>query len=103
MVVVEDADLGFELGHFLGAKLGVEDLVCVFELGAGLEDAHSGTTFDLCGGAPKRLSAAARFQLDPKLPPGDYFLQVVVTDKLAKENSRTASGWMDFEILGATP
>ena len=36
--------------------------------------------------------------------PGEYVLQVVVTDKLAKEKHRTASQWIDFEVIpGAAP
>jgi hypothetical protein len=31
-------------------------------------------------------------------PPGDYMLQVIVTDKLAKEKYRIAVQSMDFEI-----
>jgi VWFA-related protein len=47
---------------------------------------------------PKSLIAAGRMQLGGKMPPGDYVLQVIVTDKLATEKKRTASQWMDFMI-----
>jgi VWFA-related protein len=33
------------------------------------------------------------------LEPGEYILQVIVTDKLAKEKNRTATQWVDFEIV----
>jgi hypothetical protein len=46
---------------------------------------------------PRRLFAVGRLQLD-KAPAGDYLLQVVVTDKLAKEKYRIAAQSMDFEI-----
>ena len=32
-------------------------------------------------------------------PPGDYVLQVIVTDQLAPQKSRVASQWMDFEVV----
>jgi hypothetical protein len=31
--------------------------------------------------------------------PGEYVLQIVVTDLLAKEKSRVVTQWMDFEIV----
>jgi hypothetical protein len=42
-------------------------------------------------------------QLGAKISPGDYVLQVVVTDKLAKEKYRVATQAMDFEIQAAVP
>jgi hypothetical protein len=30
--------------------------------------------------------------------PGDYVLQVIVTDKLADEKSNTAAQWIDFSV-----
>jgi VWFA-related protein len=33
------------------------------------------------------------------LEPGEYVLQIIVTDKLAKDNNRTATQWVDFEIV----
>jgi hypothetical protein len=47
---------------------------------------------------PKRLLGGGRMQLGEKITPGDYVLQVVVTDKLAKEKYRMATQSMDFEI-----
>ena len=46
---------------------------------------------------PKRLVAGGTMKLG-QIAPGDYVLQVIVTDKLAKERYRTASAWMDFEV-----
>jgi VWFA-related protein len=50
---------------------------------------------------PKRLALLGRLQLGSDLPPGDYVLQVVVTDALAKpgDKYRTASQWIDFEVV----
>jgi hypothetical protein len=47
---------------------------------------------------PKRLIGGGRMQLGGKMKPGDYVLQVVVTDKLAKEKYSVATQAMDFEI-----
>ena len=33
------------------------------------------------------------------LQPGDYALQLIVIDRLAKEDSRVGSQWIDFEII----
>lgn len=46
----------------------------------------------------KRLVAFGQLPLDPNLPAGDYILQVIVTDALAKEKNRLATQWIDFEI-----
>ncbi|MGA2270568.1 MAG: VWA domain-containing protein [Bryobacteraceae bacterium] len=46
----------------------------------------------------KRLIAGGRMKLGQKITPGDYELQVVVTDKLAKEKYRTVTQSMDFEV-----
>jgi VWFA-related protein len=51
----------------------------------------------------KRIDMAARLKLGANLTPGEYVLQIVVTDRLAKENDkqRVATQWVDFEIVGA--
>ena len=46
----------------------------------------------------KPIGAGGSLQLPQSLPPGDYVLQVTVTDKLAKEESQLASQSIDFEI-----
>jgi hypothetical protein len=47
----------------------------------------------------KRLSTGPAIRLGAEMPPGEYVLQVVVTDTLAKEKHRTATQWIDFEIV----
>jgi hypothetical protein len=37
-------------------------------------------------------------RLTPELEPGDYYLQVVITDKAAKKQSAVTQ-WVDFEIV----
>ena len=46
----------------------------------------------------KRLSLAGTLRLGPELEPGDYALEITVTDKLARKKYATASQWIDFEI-----
>ena len=47
---------------------------------------------------PKRLAAGGGLQLGSEMAPGEYILQIVVTDPLAKEKYRVATQWIDFEI-----
>jgi VWFA-related protein len=46
-----------------------------------------------------RLEAGRRLQLGTQLPPGEYVLQVVVTDELVKGKRRMATQWIDFQIV----
>jgi len=46
----------------------------------------------------KRIPSIIRLQLGTEFPPGEYVLQVIVTDQLAKEKPQIASQWIDFEI-----
>jgi hypothetical protein len=46
----------------------------------------------------KCLSLAGTLRLGPELEPGDYALEITVTDKLARKKYATASQWIDFEI-----
>jgi len=48
----------------------------------------------------RQLVAGGSFLLGREMEPGEYVLQVVVTDKLAKEEKyRTATQWIDFDIV----
>jgi VWFA-related protein len=42
--------------------------------------------------------ASGELRLGPTMKPGDYVLQVIVTDKIAEEKYNVASQWMDFEV-----
>ncbi|MEK6279751.1 MAG: VWA domain-containing protein [Acidobacteriota bacterium] len=46
----------------------------------------------------KRLMGAGRIRLGPDLIPGEYVVQITVTDALAPKALRTATQWTDFEI-----
>jgi VWFA-related protein len=53
----------------------------------------AGTQADL-----KRLAAGARLQLGTEMMPGEYVVQIVVTDLLAKDKYRVATQWIDFQL-----
>ncbi|HEX8337611.1 MAG TPA: VWA domain-containing protein, partial [Pyrinomonadaceae bacterium] len=47
----------------------------------------------------ERIEAAGRLQLGATLEPGEYVLQVVVTDALAGKSNAFATQWIDFELV----
>jgi hypothetical protein len=46
-----------------------------------------------------KLVVGGSLLLGKELLSGQYALQLIVTDKLAKEESRIASQWIDFDIV----
>jgi VWFA-related protein len=58
-------------------------------------------SFDAAGQTDlKRLVSGGRLQLGVNMKPGEYVLQIIVTDALAKEKYRMATQYIDFEIVG---
>ena len=47
---------------------------------------------------PQHLMAWGRISLGRDMAPGEYVLQVIVTDKLARSKFNTVTQSMDFEI-----
>lgn len=47
----------------------------------------------------KRIFAGGAIDLGANLKPGEYVLQVIVNDLLAKETQRTSTQWINFEIM----
>ncbi|HEX7313485.1 MAG TPA: VWA domain-containing protein [Pyrinomonadaceae bacterium] len=47
----------------------------------------------------ERVEAAGRLQLGAALEPGEYVLQLVVTDALAGKSNAVATQWIDFELV----
>jgi VWFA-related protein len=47
----------------------------------------------------ERIEAAGRLQLGAALEPGEYVLQVVVTDTIAGKSNAVATQWIDFELV----
>jgi hypothetical protein len=45
------------------------------------------------------VGGGGAIQLGTSLTPGEYVLQIVVSDLLGKEKNRIATQWMDFEIV----
>ncbi len=48
---------------------------------------------------PKRLLGAGVVQMGSRMVPGEYVLQLVVTDLLAKQKENVTSQWIDFEVV----
>ena len=48
---------------------------------------------------PQHLTAGGRLQLASDMAPGDYVLQIIVTDSTDKQKPRVASQWIDFEVV----
>jgi hypothetical protein len=47
----------------------------------------------------QRLPTGGAIQLGNSMEPGEYVLQVIVTDPLADKKHRIATQWMDFQIV----
>jgi hypothetical protein len=47
----------------------------------------------------QRLNVGGAIQLGTGMEPGEYVLQVIVIDALAKVKYRMATQWIDFEII----
>ncbi|HKG15108.1 MAG TPA: hypothetical protein VKB12_17425, partial [Pyrinomonadaceae bacterium] len=65
------------------------------------EEVYAGKAEELDPGKQTDMSslqAATRIRLDG-LQPGEYVLQVTVTDALAPEKRRTVAQWIDFEVV----
>lgn len=45
------------------------------------------------------IDTSGVFDLGRRMPPGDYVLQVIVRDSLAKDQNRIATQWADFEVI----
>lgn len=68
----------------------------------GTELVYTGKVVSLEADQPaslKPIAAAGTVQLGANEKPGDYFLQVIVTDLLADHGHNTTTSWIDFEIL----
>lgn len=47
----------------------------------------------------QRIQTAEVIRLPEVLPPGNYALQIIVTDNRAKEKNQISAEWIDFEII----
>jgi VWFA-related protein len=48
---------------------------------------------------PKRLVGAGVVQMGTQMVPGEYVIQIVVTDLLSKQKENVTSQWIDFEVI----
>jgi VWFA-related protein len=48
---------------------------------------------------PSRMLVNGSLRLSPELEPGNYYLQVVITDKVAKGKATQVVQWIDFDIV----
>jgi VWFA-related protein len=48
----------------------------------------------------RRFVGGGRLRLGDKLIPGEYLLEVLVTDRLGKKGNTQAAQWIDFEVAG---
>ena len=70
----------------------------VFRDGVQINQSQPHPTDTAQQGDPAHLVAAGEFRLGTAMKPGDYVLQLIVTDKLADPEYRVASQSMDFEV-----
>ncbi len=70
----------------------------LFHDGAEVRDDKTMMTNAGAASDPQRLRVEGRMTLDRGMTPGEYVLQVIVTDKLAKSKFSTVAQSMDFEI-----
>jgi VWFA-related protein len=47
----------------------------------------------------KRIAVGGALQLGTNMAPGEYVLQITASDSLADEKHRTATQWIDFEVV----
>ena len=47
----------------------------------------------------RQLPVTGALELGAQMVPGEYVLQVIATDLLAKEKRRLATQWIDFEVV----
>lgn len=55
------------------------------------------------GGDPLAVAYAGSLSLATKMTPGEYVLQIVVTDNMAKEKRKTTNQFVQFEVVEQTP
>ncbi len=81
-----------------GAKTQVDSQVRLFRNGKQIFEGKPMpvTTANPTGG--KMLLAGGHVRLGTNTAPGEYVLQITVTDRLAKEGRRAAAQWMDFDV-----
>jgi VWFA-related protein len=94
-------DYGFEVYNAkLDKETGRPQLQTQVRLFKDNQQVYAGKIIPVTGEAAdrKRVSAIGHLQLGSNLAPGEYILQVVVIDLLAKQKQQLTQQWIDFEI-----
>jgi hypothetical protein len=81
-----------------GGHTDLEAQVRVFRNGEQVYTGNPTPAMMQDAGAKDRWLCAGAIALGTKMTPGDYVLQVAVTDKLAKSKHALAAEAMDFEV-----
>ncbi len=99
--VGEEVDYYFNIYNARADSAGHTQLQTQMRLFRDGEQVYAGpvVTFDPGKQADlKNLHDGARVRLNAGLAPGNYVLQIIVTDALAQEKRRTATQWIDLEL-----
>jgi hypothetical protein len=78
------------------------DLTSQLRLFRGSEEVFTGGVLPITTArevAGDGIIVGGKFRLGSALPPGEYFLQVIVTDNLAPPERQLSNQWLDFEIV----
>lgn len=92
----------FMIYNAVADKTGKPDLVVQAKIFRENKDIYAGTPMRYTpepGIDRKRLPVEGGIQLASRMEPGEYVLQIIVTDMAADEKYRYASQWLDFEIV----
>lgn len=81
-----------------GAQPQVESQIRLFRDGKQIFEGKPMAVTNANPTGARVLLAGGHVRLGPSTAPGDYVLQLTVTDRLAKEGRRTAAQWVDFEV-----
>ncbi|MBS1794836.1 MAG: VWA domain-containing protein [Acidobacteria bacterium] len=77
----------------------LETQIRIFRDGKPVLDGKPGP-FDAAGQSnPAKLQFAGAIGLGSEMKPGDYVLQILIVDKLAKSKRRLADRWVQFELI----
>jgi hypothetical protein len=90
----------FAYNPTLGPKTGMPQLSIQVEIYGDGKVLHQSAPRQLDPAAsadPNRLECNGRLKLTG-FPPGDYFMRLVVNDRLAKGKYSRAEQWMDFRV-----
>jgi hypothetical protein len=82
----------------VSVKLVQVDATVTDEKGHAVRDLQAQDFEILQDGKPQVITNCGAIQLGQKMTPGDYVLQIAVTDKLAKEKHGLVTQAVDFEV-----